>query len=253
MHVYGVDWLGATTLLIDTLFTSDDSILSLNTMIDANTFPYLKLHAFYIDSVDLTPAQIDRWHVLYTPVPEAAIDGSGGYAWIPGDSLQEGQMLTFSFDIDNISDWHMDSLLVNYWIEDANHNLVPISYPRQDSLRVGQTISDTISVATDDLIGINSLWVEVNPYAINGQPDQPEMYHFNNIGQIPFHVEADNENPILDVTFNGYHILNGDLVDPKSEIVITLKDENDFYIMNEESDTSFLDCTLLHRMVFSIN
>lgn len=133
----------------------------------------------------------------------------------------------------------MDSLLVNYWIEDANHNLVPISYPRQDSLRVGQTIRDTISVATDDLIGINSLWVEVNPYSFNGQPDQPEMYHFNNIGQIPFHVEEDNENPILDVTFNGYHILTGDLVDPKSEIVITLKDENDFYIMNDETDNRF--------------
>lgn len=239
LHVYGVDWLGASTLLIDTLFTSDDSIISLSTMIDATTFPYLKLHAHYTDSVDLTPAQIDRWHVLYTPVPEAALDGSAGYTWLPGDSLQEGQMLTFSFDIDNISDWHMDSLLVNYWIEDANHNLVPITYPRQDSLRVGQTITDTISVATDDLIGLNSLWVEVNPYSLYGQPDQPEMYHFNNIGQIPFHVEEDNENPILDVTFNGYHILNGDLVDPKSEIVITLKDENDFYIMNEESDTSF--------------
>ena len=35
-------------------------------------------------------------------------------------------------------------------------------------------------------------------------------------------------NPILDVTFNGNHILNGDIVDPYSEVLITLKDENEF-------------------------
>lgn len=51
LHVYGVDWLGASTLLIDTLFQGNDSILSLSTMIDANDFPYLKLHAHYTDSV----------------------------------------------------------------------------------------------------------------------------------------------------------------------------------------------------------
>lgn len=42
----------------------------------------------------------------------------------------------------------------------------------------------------------------------------------------------------LDVTFNGYHILNNDLVDPRSEILITLKDENEFLIMEDEADTA---------------
>lgn len=246
LYVYGRTWDGGEDLLVDTLFTEDDSIIDLYNMVSSTQYPYLRLEAQLWDSTGFTPAQIDRWHVIYEPVPEAALDGSGGYTWLPSDSIQEGQQLTVAFDIDNISDWDMDSLLVHYWIENADHDLVPIPYPRQDSLRVGETIRDTLFIPTDDLGGINSLWVEVNPYNDAGQKDQLEMYHFNNIGQIPFEVIEDNENPILDVTFNGYHILNGDIVDPKSEIVITLKDENDFYIMESESDTALFGLYLTY-------
>jgi hypothetical protein len=132
----------------------------------------------------------------------------------------------------------MDSLLVKYWIEDADHTIIPIAYPRQDSLRVGETIRDTLTIPSNGVVGLNSLWVEVNPYTSAFQTDQPEMYHYNNVGQIPFAVASDNENPILDVTFNGYHILNGDIVDPNSEIIISLKDENPFLLMDQESDTA---------------
>ena len=238
LQVFGINWGGAETLIIDTLFTSNDSINNLNTIIDAQVYPYLKMAAHYWDSTGFTPAQVDRWHVLYQHAPEAALDGSSGIVWIPGDSISEGQQIVVAFDIDNISDLPMDSLLVNYWIEDANHNIIPISYPRQDSLRVGETITDTLFVNTENIVGLNSLWVEVNPYVSGSQTDQIEMYHYNNIGQIPFSVISDDENPILDVTFNGYHILNGDLVDPKSEIIITLKDENEFLLLNQESDTA---------------
>lgn len=246
LRIYGETWDGYSELLVDTLFTQNDSIIDLYNYVNASLYPYLRLEAELWDSSGFTPAQIDRWHVLYTPVPEAALDGSTGITWLPGDSLQEGQQFTFAFDVTNISDWDMDSLLVKYWIENNDHNLVPIPYNRQDSLRVGETIRDTLTISSDNLVGLNSLWVEVNPYVSSGQTDQPEMYHFNNIGQIPFSVSADNENPILDVTFNGYHILNGDIVDPKSEIIITLRDENEFYIMNEESDTALFGLYLTH-------
>jgi flagellar hook assembly protein FlgD len=82
--------------------------------------------------------------------------------------------------------------------------------------------------------------MEVNPY-VNGslyQTDQPEQAHFNNLIQLPFSVTNDNVHPILDVTFNGRHILNNDLVSPQSEIVISLKDDNPFLLMNDISDTT---------------
>ncbi|UKN01536.1 C25 family cysteine peptidase [Paracrocinitomix mangrovi] len=234
----GITWGGSKTVLMDSLVPPYDSIVNLNTMVDPAVYPYIQLSAHKWDKTGFTPAQLDRWHVLYEDVPEAALDGSAGIYWIPGDSLHEGQDLAVAFDIDNISDLDMDSLLINYWIEDAGHNLIPIPYPRQDSLRVGGTIRDTISLSSLGLIGLNSFWVEANPYINNNQTDQIEKYHFNNVGQIPFNVLADDENPILDVTFNGYHILNGDIVDPYAEVIITLKDDNEYLIMDQESDTA---------------
>ncbi len=239
LKIFGLQANGSETLLIDTLFTENDSIINFNSIHSATDYPYLRLQSHNVDTIDFTPSQIDRWHVLYSPVPEAAITSVNGYYVMPTDTVFEGQKLAFAFDVTNISDLPMDSILVNYWIEDHEHNIIPIPYLRQDSLRVGQVIRDTIDIHTLGLKELNSLWVEINPYISNSLvSDQPEQYHFNNIGQIPFYVFDDNENPILDVTFNGYHILNGDLIDPQSEVIISLKDENEYLIMSEEADTA---------------
>jgi len=229
-------------------FSRNDSLLDLNSIVDASLFPYISLQAFYDDSVTNTPAQVDRWHVLFNPLPEAAIDGTNQYTWTAGDTLSEGQTVDFAVDIRNIYSLDMDSILISYWIEDENQVKHPIPYIRQDSLRVGEVIRDTITFTTVGLGGINSLWVEVNPY-INGSlyiTDQPEQEHFNNLLQVPFFVIADDKNPILDVTFNGNHILNGDIIDPNSEILITLKDDNDFLIMDNVSDTALFGIYLTY-------
>jgi hypothetical protein len=77
---------------------------------------------------------------------------------------------------------------------------------------------------------LNSLWFEVNP-----DFDQPEQYQFNNIGQVYFYVLNDKTNPLLDVTFDGIHILNNDIVSSKPEIQITLNDENKYLALDDTS------------------
>ncbi len=195
----------------------------------------------YTDTVLFSPSQTDRWHVLYTPLPEAALDNSNNYTWLPNrDTLEQGEKVKFAIDIKNIFSIDMDSLLVNYWVEDENHYKHPISYNRQDSLVVGETFRDTIEFTTTGLPGYNIFWMEVNPY-VNGSlfvTDQPEQQHFNNLLQIPFYVNREDKNPILDVTFNNRHILNGDIISPKSDILISLKDENPYLIMENDADTS---------------
>ncbi len=226
---------------IDTLFTPLDSIINLNSIVNATVYPRIKIGIYNSDKTNLTPAQIDRIHVLYQPVPEAAIDGSSGYyASVSGDTLYEGQDFSFAVDVVNVSDFDMDSLLVNYWLEDEQHIKHVIAYSRQDSLRVHQVLRDTINFSSVARPGYNILWMEVNPY-INGslvQTDQLEQYHYNNILQLPVFVVEDNKNPILDVTFNGQHILNEDIIDPTSEILITLKDDNPYLVMDNISDTT---------------
>jgi len=241
LYIEAHDLSGTLQLTIDTLFTPNDSIIQLNNLVDANTYPYLRLAVYYQDGLFQTPAQVDRLHILYQPVPEAAIDGTTAHYINPlSDTLQEGQLVSFAVDVLNISDYDMDSLLVNYWVEDADRVKHPIDYPRQNPLLVSDLLRDTIQFSTVNLAGQNSLWMEVNPY-VNGSAvltDQLEQYHFNNLLQIPFWVAGDDVHPILDVTFNGQHILNGDIIDPESEILITLKDDNPYLVMDIISDTT---------------
>jgi hypothetical protein len=241
LRISGLDWASNSLAQLNLTFTENDSLLNVNDQIDAAQHPYLNLQASHWDDLNQTPSQIDRWHVLYDELPEAAIDASNGYYWsLQNNVAQEGETVKFAVDIKNISNKDMDSLLVTYWVQDANMTRVEIPYPRQDSLRIGETLRDTISFSTNGMSGAQSFWIEVNPY-LNGSTilkDQPEQFHFNNIAQIPFVVNRDNINPILDVTFEGVHILNGDIVSPKSEIVISLKDENPFLLMSADADTS---------------
>jgi len=64
------------------------------------------------------------------------------------------------------------------------------------------------------------------------------LTHINKLLQFPFTVLSEDLNPILDVTFNGQHILNNDIISPTSEIVMSLKDDNPYLVMNEDADTS---------------
>jgi hypothetical protein len=226
---------------IDTVFYSGDSLMNLGSVIPVDSFPYIKLVAKYKDTLNLTPSQLKYWQVLFDEVPEAAIDGTNGYVWLPeNDTLQEGQIGKFAIDVKNISSVNMDSLLVSYYIIDQNQIKHFLNYPRQDSLLVGGVLNDTISFSTNELVGNNWFCMEVNPYIDASLTilDQPELTHLNNIIQFPFTVVEEDINPLLDVTFNGKHILNEDIVSPTSEIFISLKDENPYLIMDSDADTS---------------
>lgn len=103
---------------------------------------------------------------------------------------------------------------------------------------------DTISVSTEDLGGGNFLFIEANPVdSATGVYDQPEQYHFNNYASLRFTIQEDLENPLLDVTFDGVHILDGDIVSAKPEIQMTLDDENTTLIMDSPADTALSRCS----------
>jgi hypothetical protein len=226
---------------IDTTFFSGDSLLNISNLFSADSVPYLKVVAKYSDTTAFTPSQLKYWQVLYDGVPEAAIDASNGYVLQPqNDTLQEGQIGKFAVDIKNISSLPMDSLKVNYYIIDQNQVRHNLDYPLQDSLLVTSTLKDTISFDTKGLVGNNWFCMEVNPYIDPqlSQLDQPELSHLNNLLQFQFTVVDEDVNPLLDVTFNGRHILNEDIVSPTTEILISLKDENPYLIMDSDADTS---------------
>ncbi len=239
--------LGDTTILklvgvksngqIDTIqtFIQDSSdVLALHNYVNATTYPYLKLIAFMRDRINTTSPQLKRWQVLYDEAPECAINPLKGFESI-NDTLQEGDVVTFKFPIENIGIKNFeDSLVITYWIEDNARNKTLLPQKLKPKLFApGQVIIDTVKINSYQYTGNNILWIYVNP--LSNSKYQKEQQQFNNIGRFPFKVNKDITNPLLDVTFDGVRILNRDIVSAKPTILITLKDENQFLALNDTS------------------
>lgn len=213
-------------------------IQTLGDYIDHEIYPWLRLEAEVHDFDNQNAPQVESWHVVYSAAPEVAINPHL-HSVFEMDTMQEGQDLLFSVAIENIGTVTTDSLLVSYWIEDRNRVRHSLAYERQAAMAPGDVLIDTIMASTTGFGGDNILWVEVNPVdPETGTYDQIEQYHFNNLAQKRFIVIEDDINPILDVTFDGIHILNGEIVSAEPNILISLDDENQFFVLDEESDTA---------------
>jgi len=203
--------------------------------ISAQDYPYVKLDFFTRDETFKTPAQLDYWRIIYQPVSELAINTQRGYEFY-NDSLQEGETGKLILSYENVGASDMDSILVNYWIQDKNNQEYALQSKRLSSLKSGEYVTDTMQFVTLNHQGNNNLWVELNPSESNFSGyDQPEQNHFNNYAQIGYYVKSDESNPLLDVTFDGLHIMDGDLVSAQPQIVIQLKDENQYIALDDTS------------------
>lgn len=220
--------------------SAQDSVEVLADHLNAEVFSRVRLRGKFHDigAVQPKPAQLERWQLIYDPAPECAIDPVLGYH--QGlDGLYQGQEAAVAVAIHNISAFDMDSLLVTAWLVDAANQRHRVWYKRNAPLPAGAFLVDTIRFNTWGFGGANALMVEANPVdTLTGQYDQLEQYHFNNIAQWRFDVAVDRENPLLDVTFDGMHILDGDIVSAQPEIEIALTDENLLLMLDSPADTA---------------
>jgi hypothetical protein len=219
-----------------TLFTADPSkidFLDLDKFISADVFPNLRFRLFFKDKVSQSAAQLKSWHVYYEGVPEFAVDPAKGVYFVK-DTLQQGQELFFSLPIVNVSDFFTDSLNLSYKIRNSSGQISNIDQGLKKAFGPQEVLHDTLRLDTRNFMGRNTLLVEVNPKS-NRKLYQPEQYDFNNFYNQAFYVTGDKTNPIMDVTFDGIHILDGDIVSPYTLIEIEVKDENRFLALDDTS------------------
>jgi hypothetical protein len=211
--------------------------------------PRIRLGGAYHSVLDDAPypAQTKRWQIVGTPAPECAIDPPLGYL-VDVDSLFEGQTARIMVAVHNISDVPMDSLLIAAWVTDQSNVRHLVHYKYNEPLAVNGVVLDTISFTLQGgFAGMNALVVEANPVdTLTSVYDQREQYHFNNIATLRFETLKDRENPVLDVTFDGVHILDGDIVSAKPEIKLNLDDENTTLLFDDISDTAVFKVFLLY-------
>ncbi len=231
LNVLGVKANG----IVDTLFKNVTANSAELNAINANEYHYLRLQYDAVDTINHTMPQLKYWRVLYESLPDALLNSNEALTF-HADTLQQGEPLRLELAISNPTNKNMDSLLMKYTII-TNENKEIVSYRRDQPLVADGTFVASYEFDTKDLSGRNQLIIEANP-----NQDQPELYDFNNLGIQDFFVASDQRNPLLDVTFDGVRIMNGDIVSPKPTISVFLKDENQFLAL---SDTSVMEVSIL--------
>ncbi|MEY4903813.1 MAG: putative signal peptide protein, partial [Bacteroidota bacterium] len=229
--VYTIDDKGNKTL-----FASNQTVNTLDlSPIDAQKYPYLQLKLNSEDSINRTSTQLDYWRVTYSPVPEAAVNPSTLWSF-ESDTLQQGATLKMKVAVENLGRSSMKNVLVKYRIQSENNKELVFDqrYPilQQDSLIHLDFKTDTRSIE-----GKQRISIEVNP-----NKEQPELTLQNNFLYKDFYVERDRRNPLLDVTFDGMHILDGDIISPKPNILLTVKDENKYFLLDSSKIKLYLFC-----------
>ncbi len=201
--------------------------------IDAKLFPTLRLVAEISDSTYATPPQMNHWHIIYNPAPEALVDFKEEFSFY-GDTLDDGESGWIQLQLESITPVDFsDSILVTYELENENRSYFSLGSKKFPVLLGNQSYPFRFDFATlnRNFSGRYKLIVEVNPV-----PGQAELHHFNNYYSKYLVIKPDKTHPVLDVTFDGKHILNQDLVSPEPEIQIEVNDENKYYAV---TDTSF--------------
>lgn len=211
--------------------------------ISAATYPYLQLEMRNADSINYTPYQLKYWKVLYDPAPEGALAANLYYS--TKDTIQLGEPHDLAIAFKNVSDINFsDSIPVNYSVFDKGNREIKFILPRIKPVAAGDTTiirihipSDTtggkVPTGTANLEGYNNQYLDVNPL-----PGLEEQTHINNFLYKSLNVLSSPSNTSMDVTFDGVHILNNDIVAAHPLIKIQLEDNSTFLLLNDTSMVS---------------
>ncbi|MFN8357400.1 MAG: C25 family cysteine peptidase [Spirosomataceae bacterium] len=231
LDVWGVSLQGFETLLFSGI---TKTTLDLST-IKASEYPYLRLRWRTSDRTESRASQLNRWMVTYEGVPEGLIDFSTKKSLQITDKA-EGEPFTLSLLFKNISGRAFsDSITVRQTLINRDSRRQEVKNLRVKALTSGDSVRIAMPIATTGWGGSNSLNVFFNPRLL------PEQTYLNNAFEANYNVVPDRMNPILEVTFDGAQIKDGDVVSANPTIVVRLKDENKYLI---RKDTTGVDLYL---------
>jgi hypothetical protein len=198
--------------------------------IDASEYPYLRINYRVKDEINLTPPQLKKWVVAYTPAAEGVIVYNGTFEQ---QVMNEGEVWSGDFSFQNISEKEFTGpLKVQYTVNNTTQRKTFVDEQEIAAPLPGQKTDFTVEVNTIEKVGLNNVKVVVNPRII------PELYFDNNMAELKsiLNVEGDEISPVLDVTIDGRYVQNGDYVSANPVICFQLWDENDFIFKTDTLD-----------------
>ncbi|MFT5724515.1 MAG: hypothetical protein ACI9JN_001634 [Bacteroidia bacterium] len=252
ISVIGVTPSGSETTLLNYTDSTHFDISSIN----ATQFPYLKLQLNLIDETGFTPMNVERWTVYYDGISEGTIN-IDVLDELSKDTVERGEIIHFATVFENISKLPFDPTTAQVKLVHQNGTEKVVDTIKMNSIEINQSIELRDTIETFDLAGNYQLFVTANNEHI-----VLENEYKNNLYYKRFYVATDVRDPIFDVTFDAYHILNNDLVSGNTLISIVAIDENEFLHIDDPAlfdiglkypgSDSFVALTILDPM-FSFN
>ncbi|WNB18652.1 putative type IX secretion system sortase PorU2 [Marivirga arenosa] len=236
IDVFGIDTLSNQALLFS------DVNLPLNiSNINAELYPQLRLRINFSDPTNLTPAELTNWEVTHTEVPDILILPTQDTEEMRAE-LAEGEVYNASFQLFNVTPNDFDDpIILNREIFNRESRQTfneKIQFP---ALLSESDTTFSLGINSEAKVGENDLILKLNDN--NSYSEKRFSNNLLNYNRL-FMVQKDSLPPLIEVTFDGISILDGDIVSPQPFIQIELKDENQLI---QKKDTTGIEMELLEQ------
>ncbi|MCH7399367.1 C25 family cysteine peptidase [Belliella sp. DSM 107340] len=213
--IIGIMENGGESVLFSNVREGEIDLNSINPV----QFPYLRLRFAMDDAESTAPAQLNKWQVNYTGVPEGVLVYKGRESKI---TLQEGEDTNLKFEFLNVSKYdYLDSITVQWTFNNTSQRKIEKFDMKIPAIKAGESFEFDLDFESIGHGGNINVEVFANPRIIMEQTFR------NNVVDLIDHINVipDNTNAILDVSFDGTYIMDGDIVSPTVLINTLLKNE----------------------------
>ncbi|MFD2202450.1 C25 family cysteine peptidase [Shivajiella indica] len=221
--LFGVKENGEEQLLISAFKESQIDLSN----ISPSQFPFVRLRYTMEDQESTAPAQLDKWQVNYSGVPEGVLIFKNKESQV---NLQEGQESVLNFEFTNISKFDfLDSIVVQWKFNNTTKRVFETFSKKIPAVKIGE--SHEFSIPFNSVGRGGNIQVEVfaNPRIIMEQTFRNNQLDLG----VYYVVNPDNTSAILDVNFDGVYIMDGDIVSPTVMITSVLKNEKSLILKKD--------------------
>lgn len=202
--------------------------------IDAFQYPGLILKGILnVSSGNITPL-ITEVSVDFKGTPELGTN----YQVVSStsDTILVGEDIGMSFYVYNVGESAADSFTVKVAVISEDNSQNTIFSELVEHLEPENRVSFDIVHNTSFETGNKTFLIQ-----IDSEKEVVELFEDNNFYSVPFFVKADTSTPVLQISFDGTDIIDGDYVSPNPEIKIELTDESLLPIIDSSTISIFLN------------
>ncbi|MEO6695814.1 MAG: C25 family cysteine peptidase [Ignavibacteria bacterium] len=231
--VYGIDRDNIPVILYSNI--TENSFVDLQN-VNYTTYPKIKLDAkLLIDTATgLESPVMKSINFKYVPPAELVPDN---YSFKGSDTtVQEGDSVAFKINYYNVGFIDAPVHINKWYINNQGVQVVLKNDTIYTPLKIDSAAVSEVKFSTAGFREAKTPSDTIDLYFETTLPgDKNEIFSFNNTAITQFIVQGDTVQPLIEVTYDGVKILNGDFVKSKPEIVLRFLDDSRL-ILNDTSN-----------------